>query len=527
VSGALVGHAFRQVWRGAAVWALVFGGTAVASATAYTRTFPSAASRHQLAATTGQDTGLAVLLGPVSGIGTVGGYTVYKGFLMLTTIGAVWGVLAATRLLRGEEDAGRWQLLLSGATTPGRATAATLAALGAAVGVVLAGSTGLLLLVVRNPDLDLTVAGTLAYGASTALVPAVFVGVGAVCSQLGRSRRAANGLALSILGATFLVRMVADAEHRTSWLLWLTPFGWSERVRPYREDDLRPVALAAVATAALAALACVLATRRDTGGGLLATRDVTPLRPWGLRSPLGLGARLQAPVVLGWCLGAVAAGFCMGIVSRVVTGDLPESFGDALSRFGLRGAVLDQFLALSFLFVGSVIALVPVSTIGAAVDDETTGRVVHLLSRPVTRGRLLAGHLLLGVVAVVASAVLAGVATWAGAAVQSVGLALGTCLAAALNVVPAALVVLGVGALVLAVRPRAAVPAVYTVVLGSLVAQTLGGVLGDAPWLERLSVLHWSAQVPVEDVQPLVVLAHLVAASALCGAAVLLHPKEG
>ena len=51
-----------------------------------------------------------------SAIDTVGGYTVYKGFVFLTTIGAIWAVLAATRLLRGEEDAGRWQLVLAGST---------------------------------------------------------------------------------------------------------------------------------------------------------------------------------------------------------------------------------------------------------------------------------------------------------------------------------------------------------------------------------------------------------------------------
>ena len=63
---------------------------------------PPAARRDARAATAG----IAMLLGPVSAIDTVGGYTVYKGFVFLTTIGAIWGLLVATRLLRGEEDTG-------------------------------------------------------------------------------------------------------------------------------------------------------------------------------------------------------------------------------------------------------------------------------------------------------------------------------------------------------------------------------------------------------------------------------------
>ena len=44
---------------------------------------------------------------------------VYKCFVFLTTIGAIWAVLITTRLLRGQEDTGRWQLMLA-ARAPAR-----------------------------------------------------------------------------------------------------------------------------------------------------------------------------------------------------------------------------------------------------------------------------------------------------------------------------------------------------------------------------------------------------------------------
>src|SRR5580765_4637438 len=113
---AVAKRAFRPVVIGAAVCAVVFGGTAAASALSYVTTFTSEISRQQLAATTSSDRGLAVLLGPVSSVDTVGGYTVYKGFVFITAIGAIWALFAANRLLRGEEDAGRWQLVLAGST---------------------------------------------------------------------------------------------------------------------------------------------------------------------------------------------------------------------------------------------------------------------------------------------------------------------------------------------------------------------------------------------------------------------------
>ena len=211
---AIARRAFGQLWIGASAWALVFGATVAASAKTYVTSFPTEASRHQLAAITGADRGLAVLLGPVSAIDTVGGYTVYKGFVILTTIGAIWALFATTRVLRGEEDSGRWQLLLAGGTRPARATAATLVALGGAVAIVFLGTTLLTLLAGRDKAVGFGVGETVLYGLSITIAPAVFAAVGAVTSQLGRTRRMATGLGMGVFGVTFVIRMIADSVGR-------------------------------------------------------------------------------------------------------------------------------------------------------------------------------------------------------------------------------------------------------------------------------------------------------------------------
>src|SRR5581483_5050937 len=168
----------------------------------------------QIAASTGQDAGVSMLLGPISAIDTVGGYTVYKCYVFLTTIGAIWGLLAATRLLRGEEDTGRWQLVLAGGTRASRATLATLAALAGAVAIVFAGTVGGTLLAARNPDVGFATGDALVYGLSIATAPAVFIALGALTSQLGRSRRVATGLGMTVFGIAFVVRMLADSARR-------------------------------------------------------------------------------------------------------------------------------------------------------------------------------------------------------------------------------------------------------------------------------------------------------------------------
>ena len=493
---AVTRRAFKQIWIGAAAWSVVFGGTAAASALSYVSSFPDLASRLQIAATTGEDRGLAILLGPVSAIDTVGGYTVYKGYVFLTAIGAIWGLLTTTRLLRGEEDSGRWQLVLAGGTTAPRATLATLVALGGGVAVVFAGTTLIVLLAGRHPDVGFSAAGSVLYGLSVAIVPAVFVAIGAVTSQLGRSRRLATGLGACIFGVAFVVRMVADSGPGTRWLLWLTPFGWTERTRPFSDNDLRPLLLAAMAVVALVTAATFLAARRDAGAGALTTDDVARARPFGLRSPTRLVIRLELPVLVAWWTGTLAAGLSLGMVAKVATGSLPDSFSSTLERFGVEGSFVKQYFGVAFLIVATVVGLLPASQIGAAANEETSGRIVHLLARPARRANVLGGRLAVGITAVVVAGLLAGVGGWLGAKSQGVDLGFASMLVAGLNVVPTALLVLGLGAVVLTVVPAAATPTVYAVVIASLIIDLLASMVSGLAWLEHLSLFHYMALAP-------------------------------
>jgi ABC-2 type transport system permease protein len=523
---AITRRSFRQLWIGATVCALVFAGTAASSALTYVTTFPTEAARQQVALITSNDAGLAILLGPVTGLDTVGGYTVYKGFVFLTTIGAIWALLAGTKLLRGEEDEGRWELVLAGRTRASRATAAVLVALAAAVGVIFLGTTVLMVLAGRNPDVGFGVGETVLYGASLALVPAVFAAVGAVTSQLGRTRRAATTLAMAVFAVAMVVRMMADASADLHWLRWATPFGWTELMAPFTENNAWPLLPAAITVVVLSALAIGLAARRDVGAGVFASSDVSAVRPFGLRSPFGLAVRLERGVLLAWCVGALATGLALGVFAEMTTSAVPESMLDMLDKFGVEGSFSTQFFGIAFLLLGTVVALLPASQIGGAADEETSGRVVEILTAPVSRSAWFCGRLVLGAAAVVVAAFLGGLGAWLGAKSQGLDLGLATMLTAGLNLVPTALVALGIGAVALALNPRAGAPAVYGIVLWSLLIDLLGSMVTSLSSLEKLSLFHYMALAPAQDPVPSTVALTLVVAVGLGAVATLLLQRR-
>jgi ABC-2 type transport system permease protein len=494
-------HAFGLIWKGAVVVAVVFGATAASSAASYVSTFPTDASRQALATSFSGDSGFTVLFGSIAHIGTVGGYTVYKTYVFLTTIGAIWAALASTRLLRGEEDAGRWQLMLAGRTNATRATVATLLALVAAMGVVFAGTTILVLAVGAKPDVGFSAADSVIYGLTTAAAPLVFAAVAAVCSQLAQTRRLATGLSMAVFGVCFVIRMIGDSNPSTHWLLWLTPLGWVELVEPFTTNDLWPFVPVVLLTGAAGVVAAVLASRRDAGAGAIATNEVRQPRDRGLRSPLGLATRLNLPVLLAWLVGVTATSFVLGIVTKAVADaiDSSGSMTSVLSDLGAQGSSALQYLGAVFLITGAVLALVPASQIGPARDEEASGRLSQLLAAPVTRVTWLAGRVGLAAIAVIVFGLLAGIAGWLGVASQGLSVDFGKLVVAGINIVPAALLALGIGVLVLGVLPRFATIAVYAVVGWSIIIDLLGSLITGLDFLTHLSLFHYVALAPSED----------------------------
>lgn len=516
---ALARRAARSTRLGAVILGAVAALMVSSTAVTYVQTFPTAADRAQLSTVTASG-GLSVLFGPTAAIGTVGGYTFYKGFVTLSAIAAVWAVLVTTRALRGEEDAGRWPLLLAGPTQPARATGATLVGLlvpvgalfvGVALGTIAAGADGR----VGFGPLDAFV-----HGAAVASVAAVFVAVGACASQIAGTRRGANGIGLGAVGLAFVVRMIGDAGPSTRWVRWATPFGWPELVKPLTANHLLPLAAPVVATAVLALAAIWAAARRDVGSGLVAGSDRGRLDPRGLASVNGFSLRLERGNVIAWLVGAAAMGAAFGVVAQIADGAAPASTRDLLERFGVAGSFLHQYVGLVMLFVAAVLALVGASHVAAAAREELDGRLTLLLAQPTRRTGWLLGRLVIAAATLVVASLLTGLAMWAAARLGGTDPGLATVVGAALNVVPVCLVALGVGAIVLAVAPRVAAPAVYVLVGWSLVVDIVASLVDSARWLSCLGLFHSLVLVPARPADPATTVGLLVVAVALSGTAV-------
>jgi ABC-2 type transport system permease protein len=494
----------RKAVRSGVVWGYVFGALIASSAVSYTRVYKTQAARDALAAAYGANKATSALFGPAPQLQTVAGFTAFKIGMTLMLLGAVWGLLTSTRLLRGEEDDGRWELLLAGQITRRRAAAQALAGLGVGAGLLWALTAILTVGVGLDPSVKIAAGPGLYFALAMAAPAVMFLAVGALASQLAPTRRQAAAYAATFLGLCYAVRMVADAGVGLHALIWASPLGWVEELRPFAEPQPQPQPLAllpiAAFTAALAAVAVRLAGVRDAGAGILADRARSAPRLRLLSGPGGLTIRLVRPTAGGWWTAIALSALLFGLIARSAGSTISgSSAADVLAKLGATGTGTGAVLGVCFLALAVLIAFAAAGQVTAARSEEASGRLDHLLVSPVSRSRWLGGRLLAAALVLLAGGALAGVFGWLGATSQHSGTGLGTLLNAGLNLVPPAITIGGIGVLAFGAWPRRTSVVVYVLLGWSLLADVVGGFGGSGPvsrWLLDSSVFHQMSSAP-------------------------------
>jgi ABC-2 type transport system permease protein len=511
----------RRAVRSGLIWGALVGGMVLNDALNYQRNFPTLASRETFARSIGDNAGLAAVTGVARRADTLAGFVAWRVFGLFIIIGAVWGLLAATRLLRGEEDVGRWEVFLSGRTSRRDATLQALAGLAGGFLALWAVTAALVVFAGSRPSVGFSVSASLFYATALTASAGTFLAVGALASQLGSTRRQANSVAAAVFAVAFLLRMVADSVAGLGWLRWASPLGWVENLHPLTGSDTRPLALLVVLTAATAGAAVVLAGRRDVGVGLLGRAGPVRATTRLLGSPVAFVLRLERWVALTWVIGLAALALVFGIVARAaVQGNLADTgLIRSIGRLGGTASGAAAWIGYEFLIVAALVCFAAAAQVAATRSEEADGLLDNLLARPVSRVRWLAGRLGFGVGFVIVAGLAAGLGGWLGVAGE--GVSIGAMLQAGVNVAVPALFVLGLGTLLYGLAPRLAVPVLYTVVLWSFVVEIVGSSITANHWLLDTAVLSHLGPVPAADLRwpALAWMTILAVASAVVGLA--------
>jgi ABC-2 type transport system permease protein len=461
----------------------------------YRHTYPTIADRLSFARAFGANKAVVLFYGKAYDLLTVGGYSAWRVGGTLSLFAAVFGLLAAVRAMRAEEDYGRVELVLAGAI--GRRDVYL-------AGIVAITATIVLLWVAAFGG---SVVGGLPAGGSAYLALAVvsaapvFVGVGAVASQLAPTRRLALEFGGAVVALAFLLRVIADTSAGAGWLRWLTPLGWAEELRPF--TGAMPWVLVApiAASVVLVLVAARIYAGRDIGSGVLSASDTAAPRLRLLSTPTQQAFRGELTSLLVWLASVGLFAVVVGVISNSISSaGISKQLEQTLSKLG-SGSVLTPkgYMGFSFLFFVLVVSLFVCSQVAAARHEEADQRLETLLALPVGRGRWLGGRLMLAIAAAAAIALSSGVLAWAGARSQGVSISLLTMIGAGANCLPVALLFLGLAALAYAVVPRASAGVAYGLVAIAFLWQLFGALLGAPKWLVDVTPFAHVGLVPAQS----------------------------
>lgn len=497
-------------------WILGNGLFAMAGTAALAQEFGSVAERAAILRLASGNPALLAIRGIPAGASA--GATVYfEVFTYLALVAALMSTFVTVRHSRGDEEAGRTELI--GSTPVGRssALAATLL-LGVLANVAMA-----ILVTAGFGVMGLPIGGAVLAGLATGAAGLAFCGVAALAAQLARTSRAANTIAGGLVGVAFLLRALGDAlgtksadglEVTSAWPSWLSPIGWSQQVRAWGPDESPlPLLLSMALAVVTGAVAVGLVRRRDLGSGLVGERPGRATAGRTLRGSFGLAWRLQRNGVVGWAVGGVLLGLFAGGLADPAIAAVKDNSGLAAAVQGLVGGgtagLFDTFVAAIMAFLGILAAGAAIQAVLRARSEEVEGHSELLLSGPVGKARALLDSILVALLSIVAVLLAGGLA--AGLTFIAVGHPdrFGSSLAAAFVQLPAALVFVAAAALAFALLPRLTVGLGWGLLALGFVLGQFGGLLKVPDWLRDVSPFTHTPVVPGNDVDwtPLLVMA--------------------
>ena len=491
---ALARRALRDARIRTVSFALLFAAYAYIQPVGYRRAYPTRADRASFAASFGDNKAIRLFYGEPHNLLSVTGYSAWRVGGTLTIFTAIFGLLAAVRALRTEEDSGRMEMVAAGIVGRRMAYLSAMAAIAAGALILwLAEFAGFV-------AAGLPAGGSAYLALATASVIPVCAGVGALASQFAPTRRTALELGGAIVAVLFLARVIADTSSGLGWLRWATPLGWAEQMRPFA--GARPLVLLApaVASALLLGAAALIAARRDIGAGLLSARDRSRPRLGLLSSPTAAALRGQRATLIVWAAGVGCFALILGVISNSVSSaGISNGIRREIAKLG-SGSITTPagYLAFIFIFFILAISLLACAQVGAARHEEAELRLDTLLALPVSRVRWLGGRLVLAAAAAAVISLDAGLLAWLGAASQSVHVSLPRMLEAGVNCLPVALLFLGLAALAYAVVPRASAGIAYGLVAVAFLWQLVGSLIGAPRWLVDLTPFANVGLVPVQ-----------------------------
>ncbi len=447
----------------------------------------------------------------VVAVDTIGGYATFKIGIFIFLI-AIWPIMAASRMLRGEEERGSLDVLLSVPRSRVRVAIEKLAAMWTALFAM-----GLLIGLLAYAGAAKFGGGFglgdgLLFGLDLSLICAIFGGLALLVSQFTQERSPAAGATAGLLLLSIVIDMVHRVTPSAEWISRLSPiyyYNLSKPLVPTYGSNAGAMFLLLVLGGGLGAASVWLFAHRDLGGTVPLPRwlrtperrasRALPVGDWTLRSVYTRSLGMIAMPTVWWTLGI--AGFAGWIVFAVqqMGSRFSSLFASSpavtnlIKNLGGAGASLDAgFLSAMFVLLPLFLMAFAVTQVARWSSDEEDGRLELVLATPQSRLTVLLARFAALTTATTVIALITLLVSALAVLATGVSLDPGNLAAASLGMIPLALLIAAVGFLAAGWLRTAADTGLLSLLLAAwFFISFIGPELNWPDGTLRLSVLYY------------------------------------
>ena len=463
----LVGFGLKQALRGAIITGLVGGFMLTLQGVAYQKSYTTEAERSKFTASLSSVPSLGLIYGNPTdlSLGT-SGYMVYRVVGFMGVVTGIWGLAATTRLLRGAEEDGHWEVIRAGAIGARSATAQIMTGFIFTWILSVFLSTVITIGATTSAGIHLSIASAAMINLLIFLPGLLFATVGVLTSQLALTRQRALAYGLVPLILLFVLRGLGNTHAGLHMLLNYTPFGWALLVNPLSVAHMQWLILFGAFSGIFLALGIWLA-QRDLSSSVIGQSTIARPHYSLLGSSWQLALRQNRWSFIGWTAGALVLIGMIASLTTVAIAATADSTNLAHSVHVLASNNSDlkiAFLGAGMVFLVMILLMMAITIIGGIRRDELKQYLDNILVSPQTRTNWLMSRLALGYAILCATAVLCAVTLYSIAVSQHIALDFSKVLATSICALGSVGFILGVGALIYAFRPRAVIVTLYAIV---------------------------------------------------------------
>jgi ABC-2 type transport system permease protein len=490
---------FKSSRRGAFIFGLAAGCMVILQGLAFAATYAGDVARAKFATSLASNPALGIMYGEIRQIETPSGYMVYRTMTFLSFIGGLWALAAVTRMLRGQEEDGRMELLITGKSTLSGALVQIMKGMFVSLLLAYLICGALLIGLGRSPKIQVSVSASLFFALMLLCIPTLFACIGALTSQLAATRRRAMVYGAIALFTLFVVRAFGNVIHSMRWLKNFTPFGWIDKMHAVTGSDWHWLLPFFLFSAIFLGLAYYFVNQRDLRESIIADQETAEPHFMLLGGSMALSFRLTRATLLGWLLCTVSiSAFIVALAKTAVNAlqgsdELTKALGNITNG---TNSLLYAFIGFGGFFAALLIMAMVATGIGRMREDEAKGYVDNFLVSPLSRSRWLIGRVVVLLLAATFICFIANLTCIAVAKAQGISVPIHTVIWGGFNYLAPSFLILGLGVFLFGIKPRIASIILYAWIAWSFIIEMAAAVVHMSDWVIKSSLLRHMTIVP-------------------------------